>query len=56
MNSIFTRRTVVFGLLLLSLSLLVGCATTDADNMSSRPWGYRSGYDPGLPSMLNEGR
>ncbi|MFN7138379.1 MAG: hypothetical protein ACK4UN_03465 [Limisphaerales bacterium] len=34
----------------------IGCKTTEPDNLSSRPWGYRPGYDPGLPSMLNEGR
>ena len=46
-------RTVLVVAVLL---MLAGCATTEAENMSTRPWGYRSGYDYGLPAMINEGR
>jgi hypothetical protein len=50
-------RNLIFGSLLLAAILTIsGCATTEGDNMSSRPWGYRSGYDPGLPGMMNEGK
>lgn len=49
-------RLILCSLLLLTAVTFTGCKTTDADNASARPWGYRSGYDPGLPSMLNEGR
>ncbi|MBA4148965.1 MAG: hypothetical protein H0X66_12685 [Verrucomicrobia bacterium] len=35
----------------------IGCKTTEEpENISSRPWGYRPGYDPGFPGMMNEGR
>lgn len=35
---------------------LSGCATDGSENVSSRPWGYVRGYDPGMPSNMNEGR
>jgi hypothetical protein len=49
-------RVLLCGLLFLAAVFLTGCETTDAQNTSSRPWGYRGGYDPGFPSMFNEGR
>lgn len=49
-------RALLFGLLFLSVAVLTGCKTNDVENESSRPWGYRGGYDPGLPAMFNEGR
>lgn len=46
--------------LLLALGLLVmagvGCATTEAENTSSRPWNAQKGWENGLPSRINEGR
>jgi hypothetical protein len=47
--------------LLLSLAALVlgvtGCATTDSDNASSRPWNTPQGWETGgLPSSMFEGR
>ena len=36
--------------------LLTGCKTTEPENRSAQPWGYKSGYDYGFPSMINEGR
>jgi hypothetical protein len=50
-------RQIILVLLLSVVTLaFAGCATTEAENVSARPWGYRSGYDPGLPSSLNDGR
>lgn len=49
-------RCVLLALAAIVLVFTSGCATTEPDNVSSRPWGYRSGYDPGLPGMLNEYR
>ncbi len=43
-------------LALAAVLLAAGCATTEPENASSRPWGYRSGYDVGMPAMINEGR
>jgi hypothetical protein len=56
-----TRHRFVYGaalLLLLALAALSGsgCATTETDNLSSRPWNSPRGWETGLPSMLNEGR
>jgi len=48
------------GLLLMALTGLVwmvaGCASTDPDNASSRPWNTPTGWEHGLPVGLNEGR
>lgn len=45
--------------LLLCLSLAVfitGCATTEPENASERPWNAQKGWEHGLPSSINEGR
>jgi hypothetical protein len=34
----------------------IGCATTEPENMSSRPWNAPQGWETGaLPSSMNEG-
>ena len=47
-----------FFLLLFGASLLVlaGCATTESDNASTRPWNSPKGWETGLPSGMTEGR
>lgn len=35
---------------------LSGCATTDDDNASERPWNSPKGWENGLPSNMMEGR
>lgn len=46
--------------LFLALGVLVlvgtGCATTEAENTSSRPWNAQKGWENGFPTRLNEGR
>ena len=50
-------RNLILGILLTGALIAVsGCATDSEENVSSRPWGYVRGYDPGLPSTMNEGR
>lgn len=36
--------------------LLSGCATTEPDNASSRPWNTPKSWETGLPSSAFEGR
>lgn len=47
-------------LLLLLLALIAlglsGCATSDPDNLSQRPWNSPKSWETGLPSSLTEGR
>ena len=45
-------------LLLLAGSMLVlaGCASTEPENYSSRPWDSPKSWETGLPSALTEGR
>ena len=56
------RRLVVncrwIYLLLLVAALLgvVGCASTETENLSERPWNSPKGWETGLPSTINEGR
>ncbi|MEO7298987.1 MAG: hypothetical protein ABI042_10485 [Verrucomicrobiota bacterium] len=38
-----------------ALAILTGCATTDPENVSSRPWNSPQGWTA-LPSGINEGR
>lgn len=44
--------------LLLALAALAlgGCATSDTDNLSSRPWNAPKSWENGLPSGMTEGR
>jgi hypothetical protein len=44
--------------LLLALVALwvMGCATTESDNLSERPWNTPKTWETGLPSSMNEGR
>ena len=45
-------------LLLLTLGGLglSGCASTEPDNLSERPWNSPRGWENGLPSSMTEGR
>jgi hypothetical protein len=38
------------------LLVLSGCASTEPDNVSARPWNSPKGWESGLPTILNEGR
>jgi len=43
-------------LLLVVTSLLSGCATSEPDNLSVRPWNFPKGWESGLPGGMTEGR
>ena len=47
-----------FFLILLGASLLAlaGCASTESENVSTRPWNSPKGWEGGLPSGMTEGR
>jgi len=49
----FWRFWVLFALAALSVA---GCATTDSENLSERPWNTPKTWETGLPSNMNEGR
>jgi hypothetical protein len=36
--------------------IFAGCATTEPDNVSERPWNAQKGWEHGLPTTINEGR
>jgi hypothetical protein len=38
------------------LTLVSGCASTESDNASARPWNSPKGWETGLPSGMTEGR
>jgi hypothetical protein len=44
---------LLFALMILGAS---GCATTESENASERPWNSPKGWETGLPSSMNEGR
>ena len=43
-------------LLLLAAVALSGCASTESDNLSERPWNSPKSWETGLPSGMMEGR
>jgi hypothetical protein len=57
MSSLVRNFRWVF-LLLLALGTLglSGCASTEPDNLSERPWNTPKGWENGLPSGMTEGR
>jgi hypothetical protein len=50
------RRWIFLGLFLGSTLALIGCSTTESENLSDRPWNSPKGWETGLPSSINEGR
>jgi hypothetical protein len=49
---ISNSRWAVLLLLVLAAVVFVGCATTESDNMSERPWNSPQGWENGLPSSM----
>jgi hypothetical protein len=50
-------RWVFFLLLALAAVACSGCASTESDNMSERPWSTPQSWENGLPSsMYDQGR
>ena len=45
-----------FFLIVAVVGLFAGCATTDPENASERPWNAQQGWQSGLPSTINQGR
>ena len=55
MKSLFSR--IVFLLLLLAACAgVTGCASTESDNASGRPWNSPNRWESGLPGVMSEGR
>ena len=57
MNFARSNLNRLFLLLLVLASLAVaGCASTEPDNMSARPWAAPKSWETGLPGGMMEGR
>jgi hypothetical protein len=51
------RIRILFGLLLVVIAgFVTGCATTDPENVSERPWNAPKTWEHGLPTSIMEGR
>jgi hypothetical protein len=51
------RLSCIYLILLVLAGLgLAGCATSEPDNMSARPWNSPQGWENGLPAGMLEGR
>ena len=53
---ILFRVLLMIGLLAAAVFVSTGCATTEPENRSERPWNSPKGWESGLPSSINEGR
>lgn len=49
-------RGFTLALLAACLLTLVGCASTDPENQSARPWNAPKNWETGLPTSILEGR
>jgi hypothetical protein len=56
MKSLRKFRVMMYLAVLAAASLLSGCATSETDNASARPWNSPYGWENGLPSSLTEGK
>ena len=54
----FVSSPRAWALLFLALAALglSGCASTESDNLSVRPWNSPKSWETGLPSSMTEGR
>ena len=43
-------------LLAVGLAFSIGCATTEEDNLSERPWNAPKSWESGLPQQMMQGR
>ena len=57
MKRVLTHSRLLLWFLLGSvLFVLSGCATTDSENASERPWNAPKSWENGMPSTMMEGR
>jgi hypothetical protein len=50
-------KSILFLLAVIAVGLAAsGCATTESENLSSRPWNSPTTWQNGLPTSINEGR
>ena len=49
-------RAALFLLLTAVACVISGCASTESENLSERPWNSPKSWETGLPSGLMEGR
>jgi len=55
-NAVISSRWVWLLWLGLSVVLFSGCATSDPENASARPWNQPRVWETGLPPPMYEGR
>jgi len=53
---IHNPRSALLLLFVLAGLALSGCASTESENLSERPWNSPKSWETGLPSGLMEGR
>ncbi len=46
----------LFAFLVLSSALGLGCASTDPENASARPWNAPKNWEHGIPTSIMQGR
>jgi len=56
MKHINCTRALFLLLLVLASIGLSGCATSDPDTLSERPWNSPKSWENGMPSNMTEGR
>ncbi len=56
MRFVSNIRVWLFLLLVTAAAALTGCATSDSENASARPWNAPYNWENGLPANITEGR
>jgi hypothetical protein len=49
-------RAVLLLLFIFVAAVVTGCASTESENVSARPWNTPKGWETGFPTSIMEGR
>jgi hypothetical protein len=49
-------RAVLLLLFVFVAAVVTGCASTESENVSARPWNTPKGWETGFPTSIMEGR
>jgi hypothetical protein len=56
MKELSKRQIVLLMLTALTVALSIGCASTEDDNLSERPWNSPKSWETGIPQGMMQGR
>lgn len=56
MKALLQKKSLLLTLALLAMAFGAGCAATDDQNLSERPWNAPKSWETGIPQAMQQGR